>query len=135
MVIKNSFALKNIFNGKIYHTETLDSRSSVLVNKRNDVIINDIMYLAPDYSSKIKADTLSAVNVTDLKVDEKLNKLNEFDESIINKWTNDGRLGTFHEILYYQLGGKKFKSTSECYLIQEKGKYFYNSKLGILKFK
>lgn len=133
--IKNSFALKNIFNGKTYLSKTLDSKSSVFINEKNDLIINDIMFLAPDYSSKIKADTISAQHIIDVKIDEKLKKLNEFDESVIYKWTNTGRLGTMHEMFYYQLGGKKFKSTSECYLLTENGNYFYNGKLGILKIK
>lgn len=93
------------------------------------------MFLAPDYSSKIKADTTASRNIADVKMDENLKKLNEFDESVIYKWTNTGRLGTMHEMFYYQLGGKKFKSTSECYLIAENGNYFYNGKLGILKIK
>lgn len=135
VVIKNSFALKNIFQGKTYLSKTLDSKSSVFINEKNNLIINDVMFLAPDYSSKIKADTISAQNIIDVKMDEKLKKLNEFDESIIYKWTNTGRLGTMHEMFYYQFGGKKFKSTSECYLITENGNYFYNSKLGILKVK
>ncbi|MDR6786634.1 hypothetical protein ABIE26_005180 [Pedobacter africanus] len=133
--IKNSFALKNVFNGKTYHSETLDSKSSVFINEKNDLIIKDIMFLAPDYNSKIKADTTAARNIADVKMDEKLKKLNEFDESIIYKWTNTGRLGTMHEMFYYQFGGKKFKSTSECYLITENGNYFYNGKLGILQIK
>jgi len=133
--IKNSFALKNVFNGKTYHSETLDSKSSLSINENNDLIINDIMFLAPDYNSKIKADTTAARNIADVKMDEKLKKPNEFDESIIYKWTNTGRLGTMHEMFYYQFGGKKFKSTSECYLITENGNYFYNGKLGILQIK
>ncbi|SMC36985.1 hypothetical protein SAMN04488524_0009 [Pedobacter africanus] len=133
--IKNSFALKNVFNGKTYHSETLHSKSLVSINKNNDVIINDVMFLAPDYTSKKPADTAFAKKTTDIKADEKLNELDEFDKSIIRKWTNTGRLGTMHEMFYYQLGGKKFKSTSECYLITENGNYFYNSKLGILKLK
>ncbi|MEQ7802069.1 hypothetical protein ABDJ41_19895 [Pedobacter sp. ASV1-7] len=133
--IKNSFALKNVFNGKTYLSETLDSKSSVYINEKNDFIIKDIMFLAPDYNSKIKADTIATRNIADVKMDEKLKKLNEFDESIIYKWTNTGRLGTMHEMFYYQIGGKKFKSTTECYLITENGNYFYNGKLGILKIK
>lgn len=133
VIIKNSFALKNVFNGKTYHSETLDSKSSVFINEKNDFIIKDIMFLAPDYNSKVKADTTAARNIADVKMDEKLKKLNEFDESVIYKWTNTGRLGTMHEMFYYQIGGKKFKSTSECYLITENGNYFYNGKFGILK--
>lgn len=133
--IKNNFALKNVFNGKTYLSETLDSKSSVFINEKHDFIIKDIMFLAPDYNSKIKADTTAARNIADVKMDEKLKKLNEFDESIIYKWTNTGRLGTMHEMFYYQFGGKKFKSTSECYLITENGNYFYNGKLGILQIK
>ncbi|MFA4870668.1 MAG: hypothetical protein WC623_20900 [Pedobacter sp.] len=131
--IKNNFALKNVFNGKTYHSEMLDSKSSVLINEKNDVIINDVMFLAPDYTSKKPADTAFAKKTSDIKVDEKLNELDEFDKSIIHKWTNTGRLGTMHEIFYYQLDGKKFKSASSCYLITENGNYFYNGKLGILK--
>ena len=135
LAIKNSFVLKNIFSGKTYISETVDSKSLVSINKKNDLIINDVMFLAPDYTSKKPADTTSAQKITDISVEEKLKELDEFDESIIHKWTNTGRLGTMQEIFYYQLDGKKFKSGSSCYLITENGNYFYNPKLGILKIK
>ncbi len=135
VVINNSFELKNIFNGKTYISETVDSKLLVSINEKNDVIINDVMFLAPDYTSKKPADTAFAKKTTDIKVDEKLNELDEFYKSIIHKWTNTGRLGTMHEIFYYQLDGKKFKSASACYLITENGNYFYNGNLGILKVK
>lgn len=135
IAIKNSVELKNVFNGKKYISVTIDSKTLVSVNEKNDIIINDVVFLAPDYSSKRTADTTFTKEINTIKNEEKLKKLNEFDERIIYKWTNKGRLGTMHEMFYYQLDGKKFKSESECYLITENGNYFYNNKLGILKFK
>ena len=133
VVIENSFALKNIFSGITYISDTLDSQSPVFVNEKNDLMINDVLFLAPDYTSKRMADTIFTKKVIDIKVDTKLKELDEFDESVIYKWTNTGRLGTIHKMFYYQLNGRKFKSTSSCYLIAESRNYFYNDKLGILK--
>lgn len=134
-VIANNFELKNILNGKTYVSQTVDSKFPVTINEKNDIVINDVAFLAPDYASKTKADTSFAKHITDIKTDEKLKELNEFNQSIITEWTNTGRLGTMHEMFYYELDGKKFKSESACYLITEKGSYFYNGKLGILKIK
>lgn len=135
VVIKNSIAIKNVISGKTYLSETVDSKYTIRINEKNDVIINDAMFLAPGYTTKVKADTTFAKNITDINVDEKLKKLKEFDKSITTKWTNTNRLGTMHKLFYYQLGERKFKSASECYLITENGNYFYNGKLGILKIK
>ncbi|OJX32668.1 MAG: hypothetical protein BGO86_10435 [Chryseobacterium sp. 36-9] len=133
VVIKNSITIKNVISGKTYLSETVDSKYPIRINKKNDVIIDDAMFLAPDYTTKVKADTTFAKNITDIKVDEKLKKLKEFDKSITTKLTNTGRLGTMHKLFYYQRGERKFKSTSECYLIIENGNYLYNNRLGILK--
>ena len=96
VAIKNSFALKNIFTRKNYISETVDSKSLISINEKNDLIINEVMFIAPDYTSKKPTDTTSAKKIADIKVDEKLKELDEFDESIIHKWTNTGRLGTMH---------------------------------------
>lgn len=129
--IKSHFALKNIMNGKTYIAGTVDSKSPVTINDKNDIIVNGMKLLAPGYTSKSKEDTVVAKPITAITTEEKLRELNQFDESVIHKWTNTGRLGTLHEIFYYEIDGKKFKSASTCYLI--KGQYFYNVKLGILK--
>lgn len=131
--IKTHFSLKNIMNGKTYIIETVDPKSPVVINDKNDIIVNGMKLLAPGYTSKSKEDTVVAKPITAITTEEKLRELNQFDESVIHKWTNTGRLGNLHEIFYYEIDGKKFKSASTCYLI--KGQYFYNVKLGILKLK
>lgn len=135
VTIENSFELKNINNGKIYISRRINSKSPVLINEKNDIILDNVIFLAPDYITKTKVDTVVAREITAIKPGERLKVLDEFDKSVIYKWTNTGRLGTIHKLFYYQLDGKKFKTESECYLITENGEYFYNDRLGILKIK
>lgn len=132
--IKNSIELKNMINGKTYLTDTIDSGSSVLIDNKGDLLINNTVFASPGYSTIKSADSSKVKDYKDIETSAKaLTILDEFDESIIYKWTNTGKLGNLHDLFYFQINGTKFKSTTECYLIRNK--YFYNSKYGVLKFK
>lgn len=136
--IGNEFHLKNIYSGKTYVLDTLNSDSTILMDNNRNVIIGGFLYAAPDYAVKQKVDSAASKNgfteIGELALALK-NKLPEFDESIVYKWTN-GRLPNFHKIYYYELDGQKFRSFgSECYGINSNPTYFYNARLGILKMK
>lgn len=133
-VIKNSIEIKNLINRTTYLTDTLDSGSPVLMNKKGDLLINPTVFISPGYSTRRTADRTGLKGYTDIETSSKVLKmLDEFDESIIYKWTNTGKLGNLHDLFYFQINGMKFKSTTECYFIRNN--YFYNSKYGILKAK
>lgn len=136
--IKNEFQLKNIYTGKTYILDTVPSTSEILADKNQHLILNNILYLAPTYAVKERADSTTIQNgftAIDQKVEDLKTALPEFDESIVYKWTN-GRLPSYHEIFYYELDGQRFKTLgSECYRINSNPKYFYNSRIGIMKIK
>ena len=136
--IGNEFHLKNVYSGKTYVLDTVNSDTKILMNNKRNVIIGGFQYAAPDYAVKQKVDSATSkigfTEIGELVVKLK-NELPEFDECVVYKWTN-GKLPSFHKIYYYELDGRKFKSFgNECYRINSNHTYFYNSRLGILKMK
>ncbi|SDD26834.1 hypothetical protein [Niabella drilacis] len=136
--IGNELRLKNVYGSKTYVVDTVNSDSTILMDKNRNIIIGDFLYAAPDYAVKQKMDSATSkngfTNIGELAMELK-NELPEFDQSIVYKWTN-GRLPGFNKIYYYELNGQRFKSLgSECYRINSDPKYFYNARFGILKMK
>lgn len=136
--VKNEVRLKNVYNGKTYLSDTVSSGSVILIDKNHNIILNDVLYVAPSYSAKRGVDSASIGNgFVDMELQkvELKNELPEFDESTVYEWTN-GRLPSFHKMFYYELDGQKFTSLgSECYRINSDPKYFYQARFGILKMK
>ncbi|MFD2556204.1 hypothetical protein [Sphingobacterium tabacisoli] len=136
--VKNEIRIKNVYNGKTYLSDTVGSASTILMDKSRNIIVNNVLYVAPSYSKKKILDSASIGNAfTDMEQQSiKLEQeLPEFDESIVYRWTN-GRIPSFHKMFYYELEGQKFKSLgNECYRINSSPKYFYQARFGILKMK
>lgn len=135
--IGNEYQLKNIYNGKTYVRDTVDSDSKMLMDNNWNIIAGDFLYTSPGYAKQQVDRTISQsgfVAIEERAITLK-NVLPEFDESVVDKWTN-GRLPSFRKTYYYELEGHKFKSSgSECYRINSNPKYFYHARLGILKMK
>ena len=134
---RNSIKLKNVLNGTTYFSDTIDSGVTIFTNDSSEIIIENFIYSPPHYTAK-KVDnnnSTSIIQIPDIQNDNTLKELSEFDKSVYYDWTNTSRLGTIHEMFYYQLNEKKFKFTSQCYLVSQKKGYFYNPILGIMRLK
>ena len=130
------FELKNLRKQKSYFTDTISVGEFAGINKSTDVILNNTLYTAPKFDAKTVVDSTEAKKFADLdQLKLQLPEVFQFDERITYKCVNGGRLPTCYDMYYYELQGKKFKTTSQSLAFPANPEYIYSYDFGILKLK
>jgi hypothetical protein len=133
--LRKGFSIKNFESQKIYLVGEFTAKNNLQINAKGDVLFNDNIMSFPDHDkdwiSTTAADKQNFTPFDDLPNFHN-GKLPEFEDKIRYKWSN-GKLPSPHYLYYYTIGGLKFKSTDECYMINRDKSYFHCPGKGLYK--